>query len=246
MRILIGAPVRQDHTTFYRYLKALNQLDTEGYNVDFLFILHNSPRLKRFLRLDQYVEYQSIGEYKRDEVTHHWTDQNLKDVTVMKNFLLNYTENYGYDYFFLVDSDLILKPETLQTLINANRDIVAEVFWTKWTPEGMEMPNAWMFDHYEFSPKMEFKHWRNKGLYQVGMSGACILVHRKVIESGVNYSPIYNVSHSVWEDRAFCIRAAVHGFEIWLDTTCPPEHLYRQTKPIKPSSDKRKQPHQTK
>ncbi len=246
MRILIGAPVRQDHTTFYRYLKALNQLDTAGCTVDFFFILHNSPRLKRFLKPDQYIEFESKTEYKRDQKTHHWTMENLSEVTQMKNFLLSYTLQNNYDYFFLVDSDLILKPETLQRLKSRKKEIIAEVFWTKWKPEGEDMPNAWMFDHYTFSHDYQYREWKRAGLYNVGMSGACILIHRSVIEAGVNYMPIKNVSHSVWEDRAFCIRAAVHGFDIYLDTTCPPEHLYRITKPIKPTKDKRKQSHQTK
>lgn len=246
MRILIGAPVRQDHTTFYRYLKALNQLDTNGIKVDFFFFLHNSPRLKRFLKPNQYIEYQSKSEYIRDHYTHHWNHDNLKDVTIMKNELLKYSIAEGYDYFFLVDSDLILEKQTLKQLLLRNVPIVAEVFWTQWTPDQEEMPNAWTFDFYNFRHDREYEDYRNKDFLQVGMSGACILIHQDVIKSGVNYSPIYNVSHSIWEDRAFCIRAAVHGYKIYLDTTCPPLHLYRNDKQVKPSSNKKKQEHLTK
>lgn len=242
MKILLGAPVRQDHTTFYKYLKAINQLKTEGFKVDLFFILHNSPRLKRFLKPDQYIEFESEHEYIRDDQTHHWTNENLKDVTKMKNALLKYTIANNYDYFFLVDSDLILHPETLIKLLSHKKEIVAEVFWTQWTPETDEQPNAWIFDFYGFRADQEYNRFREKGLHRVGMSGACILIHRSVIESGVNYSPIYNVSYSLWEDRAFCIRAAVAGYEIWLDSHYPPVHLYR-TKPNRPDQNKAKQKH---
>jgi hypothetical protein len=241
-RILIGAPVRQDHTTFYKYLKALNQLDTDGIKVDFFFILHNSPRLKRFLKPNQFVEFESLNEYKRDNHTHHWTNENLKDVAIMKNALLRYVTDNKYDYFFLVDSDLILQPQTLKQLLSREVPIVAEVFWTKWTPDTDEQPNAWMFDYYGFHFDRQYEEFRKHDFFRVGMSGACILIKRNVIDSGVNYSPIHNVSYSLWEDRAFCIRAAVHGWYIYLDTTCPPEHLYRQ-KPVAPSSNKAKQGH---
>lgn len=245
-KILIGAPVRQDHTTFYRYLKALNQLDTEGYEVDFFFILHNSPRLKRFLRSDQYIEYQNDIEYKRDEVSHHWTNDNLRDVTIMKNYLLD--KALSYDYFFLVDSDIILQPQTLKHLINQNKPVIAECFWTEWNPDQEEMPNAWASDFYSFPSDNYWREWKyKKDIYQVGMTGACILIHRSVYQKEfIDYTPIYNVSHSLWEDRAFCIRCAVHGIPIYLSTYYPPQHLYRQTKPNKPTSNKRKPPHEIK
>jgi hypothetical protein len=244
MRILIGAPVRQDHQTFYKYLKGLNQLNLDGHKVDYFFILHNSPRLKRFLKPNQYIEYTSENEYFKDENTHHWSNHNLIDVIKMKNGLLKYTIENNYDYFFLVDSDIILKPETLKTLVDHNKYICAELFWTAWNIGDEEMPNAWNADFYSFNSSSEYAKWRNKGLYKVGMSGACILIHRKVIESGVNYTPIENVSFSLWEDRAFCIRANVHGYDVWLDSTCPPQHLYRPNN--KPSHNKKKVSHETK
>ena len=30
------------------------------------------------------------------------------------------------------------------------------------------------------------------------------------------------------EDRHFCIRAVVHGFELWADSHCLPVYLYRE------------------
>ena len=226
-KILIGAPVRQDHETFYKYLKALNQLETDGLEVDFFFILHNSEKLKRFLKPEQYAIYQSDSIYKTDDQTHHWTGNNLADVIEMKNYLLRRTIEYNYDYFFLVDSDLILKPDTLKRLVSRNKQIIAQCFWTKWTPEQEEQPNAWLYDFYSFDSPGEYNNWKHPQVLQVGGSGACILIDKNVIRSGVNYTPIPNVSFSVWEDRAFCIRAAVKGYQIFLDTTSPPDHLYR-------------------
>jgi hypothetical protein len=244
-RILIGAPVRQDHQTFYKYLKALNQLDTDGVHVDFFFILHNSPRLKRFLKLDQYTEFESENDYKRDEIQHHWSLQNLSDVTIMKNFLIKKAIQDDYSHFFLVDSDLILKPDTLQRLLSHDKAIVSQCFWTSWTPNSEPMPNAWIGDSYSFKYEGQWREWHKEGLYEVGGSGACILIHSQVLHDGVNYSPIKNVSFSNWEDRAFSIRAICAGHSIFMDTTNPPIHLYRP-KELKPSKNKMKQAHQTK
>ena len=45
----------------------------------------------------------------------------------------------------------------------------------------------------------------------------------------MDYTPIPCLKKAVFgEDRHFCIRAACHGFEIWLDTHAQPVHLYTQ------------------
>ena len=54
---------------------------------------------------------------------------------------------------------------------------------------------TWQHDSHSFG---------SLGLYQVGMTGACVLISKPVLEAKVNYDHIYNVSF--WgEDRAFCI-----------------------------------------
>jgi hypothetical protein len=225
MRVLIGAPVQQDETVFKYYLESLaNQ--QHDYEVDYFFILHNSPQLKQYLKRHQYEEYSNDTTYQKDN-THVWKNNNLRDVASMKNFLLKKTLDEGYDYFFLVDSDIMLHPKTLSHLVAQQKHICSEIFWTRWRSDEEEMPNAWEHDYYSYTKLGIWNKWRKKGLYEVGYSGACILIHRDVIASGVNYSPLHNVSFSNWEDRAFCIRAAAHGYRIYMDTHYPATHLYR-------------------
>jgi len=226
-RILIGAPVRQDEETFVKYLKSLRNLNTEGLQVDFFFILHNSENLAKHLEPQQYELYESNNEYIKND-THVWTNENLKDVIIMKNALIRKALIGKYDYFFLVDSDLILHEDTLQHLIKQEKHIISEIFWTRWTTERDEEPNAWQYDFYSFHDLDKIKDWRIKGVYEVGGTGACILIKSEVLESFVNYNPIKNISFSLWEDRAFCIRASVAGFKIYLDTNYPATHLYRR------------------
>lgn len=227
MRILIGAPVNQDEQIFQYYLESLNNQQHGDYEVDYFFILHNSPQLKQYLHPHQYIEHTNDTMYKKTD-THVWKNKNLYDVATMKNYLLQKTLEEGYDYFFLVDSDIMLQPKTLAHLVKQNKKICSEVFWTRWRPDEEEMPNAWDHDYYSFTKLGYWNKWRHKGLYEVGYSGACILIHRDVVASGVNYSHIPNVSFSNWEDRAFCIRAAVNGYKIYMDTHYPAIHLYRE------------------
>jgi hypothetical protein len=226
-RIMIGAPVRQDEETFVKYLESLKKLNTEGLEVDYFFILHNSKNLEKYLKPDQFYIYESKNEYVKNE-THEWSNDNLKDVIFMKNALISKVLRDKYDYFFLVDSDIILHENTLQHLIKQDKSIISEIFWTRWTPEREEEPNAWLYDFYSFDDLDKIKDWRQKGVYEVGGTGACILIKKQVLESSVNYYPIKNISFSLWEDRAFCIRASVAGYKIYVDTHYPAEHLYRR------------------
>lgn len=232
MRVLIAAPVRQTEEIFKYYLEGLENLTIpEGVEVDKFFIFHNSPQLIPLIKdKARFMTIQSNDEYKTDGKTHEWGVDNLKLVAEMKNKIIRFARVEDYDHLFFVDSDLVLQKDTLVKLLEAQKDIIAECFWTKWTPEDVEAPNAWDYDVYGFvEDKIKtWEKWRIPGVYQVGMTGACTLISKRVLDAGVNFDWLYNVSF--WgEDRHFCIRAASHNFEIWLDTNCPPTHLYRQS-----------------
>jgi len=48
-------------------------------------------------------------------------------VIYMKNELIKLAQK-GYDYIFFVDSDLILEKDTLERLLEANKDIISQTF----------------------------------------------------------------------------------------------------------------------
>jgi hypothetical protein len=227
MRILIGAPVRQSKRVFEHYIRSLDSLERGNHDIDYFFILHNSPECKEFLKPHEYVEYESQHEYLKND-THHWSLNNLSEVTIMKNYIIKKALAGNYDYFMLIDSDLILHKKTLLHLLEQDKDIIGNVFWTKWESHQKEMPNAWYFDHYSFDDLKQIDDMRKKQVIEVGYTGACILIKNDVLKSGVNYSPIHNVSFTMWEDRAFCIRASVMNYRIWLSTHYPSIHLYRE------------------
>ena len=54
----------------------------------------------------------------------------------------------GADYLFFCDSDQVLQPPTLAHLLEQEKDLIGCVSWCKWTPDGPELPNCWLFDHY--------------------------------------------------------------------------------------------------
>lgn len=229
LRVLIVVPARQTEKKFKLHIEGLNNLIIPEYvHIDRLFILHNSKNLEKYLNNKDFKQIiETKEEYNTDEKTHHWKADNLSMITNIKNSVISNKQILNsYDYIFWVDSDLILHENTLKQLIDSNKDIVSEIFWTEWIKDSLKLePNAWDFDHYGFI-KGTIEKYKEKGLYQCGGTGACILVSTNVYKAGVNYSQIPNISF--WgEDRAFSIRAYVAGFSIYVDTHYPAFHLYR-------------------
>lgn len=219
MKVLITAPVRQSVGIFNAYQDALDKLVIpEGVEVDRFFVVNDCPEIVPYIR-GSYEICDTGLEYRKTDNDHIWTHDNMVMMGKLRNRTIREMLDGGYDYWFSVDTDLILQPETLVRLLEADRDIVSELFWTDhWC-------NAWLVDQIDGMPS----DWHEPGLYKVGMTGACILVKRRVFEAGVSYTRIPNISRAlIGEDRHFCVRAACAGFDLWADSHCPPEHLYTE------------------
>lgn len=228
VKVLITAPLRQDARIFNEYQEGLDRLRVpKNVEVGRFFVVNNCPEIIPHIRGANYIVMDTGTEYGKTHNDHIWSQECLASMSGLRNATIKYALDNGYDYWWSVDTDLVLHPDTLAYLLEADKDIVSEIFWTK-APSGNWWVNAWMFDQCDFDGHLQ--GWTNPGLYRVGMTGACTLAKRKVLEAGVDYTQIPNLRKVLWgEDRQFCIRAAVNGFELWLDTHVPATHLYTET-----------------
>lgn len=248
-RVLVASPVRQKESILAEFLESLERLDTSGLTVDFAFIDdHNDHDL-----LNKFAEgkgnvriFASHADdaYLCDETTHHWREDLIWKVAAFKNKFIDLALKEEYDFLFLVDSDLYLHPKTLSHLISLGKDIVAEVFWTKWVPGIQPLPQVWLSDDYRLyharrGEELTAEQIRQKseeflqqlkipGTYKVGGLGACTLIGRSALTRGVSFKEIYNLG-LIGEDRHFCVRAAALGLELYADTHYPPYHIYRES-----------------
>lgn len=224
-RILITAPLKRDPKIFNEYQESLDRLVIpEGFSADRFYVVNDCPEVIPHIRNAAYITHDSDpGEEQLGD--HLWTAPVLLRMCSMRNMTIRYMLSRGYDYWFSVDTDLILNRHTLEYLLAANKDIVAECFWTD--GQQGQWCNAWMYDDGDVDNM--WTTWAKPGLYQIGGTGACMLVKRRVFEAGVGYAPIPNIRKALTgEDRFFCVRAACAGFDIWLDTNVPATHLFGQ------------------
>lgn len=229
-RVLLGGPLQEDRHIFIEHLKSLDELNTDGLQVDRCWIANDCDELHPLMKLDEYIVRNTGDIYLKDEQTHYWTQANVAKMCDLRNEMIRVALEGGYDYLFFVDSDLILQPGTLQQLIRADKPAVAEIFWTQAEPgKPIVWTNCWMYDQCT-SSEADYIQWSKPGVYPVGGTGACFLIGRDVLEAGVNYSPLYNIREILrGEDRYFCVRAAAHGIQLWIDTNLPARHLYRDS-----------------
>lgn len=86
--------------------------------------------------------------YVCNGTTHYWNENLVWKVADFKNMIIEHAIKEQYDYLFLIDSDLLLYPQTINQLISANKDITSNIFWTKWQPDAEERPQVWLYDEY--------------------------------------------------------------------------------------------------
>lgn len=256
MRVLITSPVRRKPAILRAFLRGLWEVDYSGMDADFCFVDDNDdPDAQAMLRswhppVGQYdvVVPQGVSEQAYDSANdfHRWGPELCLRVAAWRNYLAQRAMDGGYDAMLMVDSDLILHPQTLAAMAGAERHIVYEVFWTRFYPDQhWHVPNVWLWGEcgqYRVSPTEEkldatqikqrtrewFRDLRKPGLYPVGGGGACTWISRDALLAGVDWRPVTNTGW--WgEDRWFQTRAAVLGFEQWAQTSHPPIHLYRES-----------------
>lgn len=224
-RVLITAPLKQQPTIFREFQASLDALIVPpGVTVDRFFVVNDCPEIYQEICGADYTVLNTGDLYQKTHNDHIWTVQNLAKMPQLRNETIKRALDGGYDFWFSVDTDLVIHPETLRVLLDADKEIVSEVFWTQ-SKTGGWWCNAWQYDQADADGRL--REFAVPGLYRVGMTGACTLAKTEVFRRGVSFDPIPNIRKVLWgEDRWFCIRAAVLGVEMWLDTHFPAEHLF--------------------
>lgn len=255
-RVLIGSPIRQKPKILKEFLESLDRQARVKYSTDYFFVDDNIDEESRQIlrefqqkigsgcRIELPNQDQVESAYRCDEKTHYWSNNVVWKVAAFKDRMIDYAREGGYDYLFLIDSDIVLHPNTIDTLMNAKKEVVSNIFWTRWTPTGLIEPQVWIFDTCRAYPAGEgerippeeiIRRWerfigqlKEPGLYEVGGLGACTLISREAIVKGVAFRRIKNLSF--WgEDRHFCVRAAALGIPLYVDTHLPACHIYRES-----------------
>ncbi|MCC2248394.1 glycosyltransferase family 2 protein [Virgibacillus sp. AGTR] len=253
--VLIGSPIHQEYPILKEFLTSLSELKQTNITIHYMFVDDNTDKASKQLLRNFAQDNEGSTEiiapspydhqgYSRNGNTHIWNHQAIWKVAEFKNQIIKQARDKGYDYLFLIDSDLLIHPNTIEYLIRIDKNIISTIFWTKWQINADPLPQVWVQDEYTLyhathgerlsdeekkRRTMEFiNQLKVPGTYEVGGLGACTLLSAHALNTGVNFSPIPNLSF--WgEDRHFCIRAQALGLSLYVDTHYPAYHIYRSS-----------------
>ena len=133
-RILVGSPVRQPPKILREFLDSLERLEQTNCTLDFFFVDDNTDETARSLlhefaqkkgrkcHIEKAFIKDSGSSYRVTEGKHHWKFESVCRVGAFKNKIIEDAIQERYDYLFLIDSDLVLHPHTIEQLLCAKVD----------------------------------------------------------------------------------------------------------------------------
>lgn len=162
-----------------------------------------------------------------------------------RNFFVKQALEGGFDYLFMIDDDNPIPPDTLEKLLEDDKDIITVPILSRNPLEDGTHPLCAFYKEDRkikkktmpyYTPIKEFKE--EGDLHQIDAAGTgCILIKRKVLESmAKEYEypfefgdiTVEGQRRTMSEDAEFSERAVKQGFEIWLDERIIPIHLGQQ------------------
>ena len=121
-------------------------------------------------------------------------------------------------HLFFVDSDMLFKPDVLDTLLSHDKDIVGARYYKRMGKEGVPIVKS----RYDL-PGMSLPNHIYKN-YALG--GGCMLIKRAVFEKMPRpWFSLGTVDNWLGEDVFFCRKAKENGIEVWEDPTLEVLHI---------------------
>ncbi len=249
-KIFFGCPISQRAWIAPFYLRNFYNQTYPKHLIHVLWIVNNSTDdtfsiLSKF-KLDHEKEYGSIriqiyNDSEVPEDTRQTTFDgkrvsNIREEVMyhrlaeLRNRMLAEFLKTDCDYYFSVDSDILLRKDCLERLISHNKDFVSALIYNGYLmaggkEEAYKYPNILNEDtpgHYKHIVNYRTKHPETnfeKPLIKTDFTGAVCLMSRKTC-SVSRYS-----WHKQGEDEPLCRTAREAGIQIWCDVYNYNQHV---------------------
>ncbi|MBO8159799.1 glycosyltransferase [Thermosyntropha sp.] len=225
-KVMIGCPVRNRAWILPEYLKALENLDYPHEYREYCFIINNSTD-----RTEQILQEFAVTSLSKVKLIvcnlekprgHRRGEYSFKHLSYLRNLLLEHFMNSDCLYLFSVDSDIIVPPNALATLIEDGYDIVSAL-----VGNGHYLGDDQVFNILrEQTPGryVHIKEFPQNKPFPVDCTGAAYLIHRRVIKE---YKVRYSAERGA-EDIGFCEKARLQGIKVYCDPRVRCLHIMQE------------------
>lgn len=164
---------------------------------------------------------------------HRWHVHNIDRVAKIRQKFLDYFMEMDYDYAMMVDTDVLIAPNTIRVMIEEmeahEAQVAYGVFWSDWG--NGPQPQVWEIQPYGISEKLYESLTRRESV-QVRGGGALTLFSRTAADLCRYYPRIPSLPQngSMWvgEDRTFALCCEVHMLKQIAVGKVDAVHLYKE------------------
>jgi len=247
-QVLIGTHITNDALSLKYFLKSLQSLKKDNFCPSYYFICDDLKKdsnqlIKSFISDHPgkcfLIPSKDILITKRDDTPYDWPLIDM--IARIKNYLIKITVDKDFDYLFLVDSNIAFPSQVIDHLLSKRSDLIGNIVWSTSRTEIQNSPHAWICDdgiRHDLAIKKNFHETRQEiekfinrlkssGVYEVGGIGEMVLISKKALKEGLNFSLIKNLSF--WKaETHFSLRASALNIPILVDTTYPSYQITNQ------------------
>lgn len=213
--ILISCPIRNREYSVNTFLQHIKDLIYPKNKLSLFFIINDSvDNTEKYLQefKNEYKHlYKSIEIDKlnfnapKDSRTSIRRKFIFKNLSILRNKILDKAIELNVDYLFMIDSDVYVSDLSLKKLLSQKKDIISATIDNSYG-RNKYFNVMWLVNDRFIRLDLKDK----PDVFKCDLTGACILISKKVLKSGCRYG-----FHPVGEDAAFCLDALSKGFELY-------------------------------
>ena len=222
MKLIIGCPIYKRDWILPHWIKSILKQSVDISNIGFIFEVspEDTPTVQSLLvwkQLDKniplfdIVERKDIPHFEHQNNGRQWTLSKYHNMISMRNSILNRVRDYKPDFYFSLDSDILIEnPNTLELLmahIHNGADAVSPLMYM--TPIGRDYPSVM-----SWKDKVGEKAYRKKD-YPIGTYfQSDIIMAAKMMSKDVYMNVDYEF-HQQGEDLGWSKNATLKNYKLY-------------------------------
>lgn len=240
-KILVACPTYEGMDyCFNNFITHLKDIEHDNFKI---VIFDNSKSKKFYRKIRKIQDIKVIYDDTKEE-------KNMNRLVSSRNKIIDYAIKKNFDYLFMLDGDVMVKPNYLKKLLTFDKDVVSGLYYGICGSKKLEGPIAFFgitqekFDQlkkenrlpkyarnkYDVMRRVKEQDLKGKDIIEVGIpSAGCLLLSRKAFSSGAKYGR-ENLPEEIFvtDDIYFFNILKEKGFKLY----CSPEvfckHLYKE------------------